>query len=417
MSDWIEQRPQPVGVFPFPAGFLILPALAEAEPARASLLRGEVPSAMPEAWTFYSLAVAGRIEEALAHVLASGGGPLARYNAFLLSGGPQYLDAPPPPVDSQLGALAALAAYAHGLTDDVPALSPLLDGELLAAVRMMQATVCIERGERRQAHRLLLEAARQAEKASPVFAGQLYTQAAQCCGGAEALEPCRRAARLLDAAADRRMRAEAWISLGQLCQELSSSSPAADRESLVEAASAYHSAMAAGLSVECEPDLYALAQNNLGLTYLAMPMSAEGASLRTAVAVQSFREALKVYSREETPAAWASTQLNLANALQYMHSAHPAENLARAVEIYEEILELRPRAVDPVGHARLLANQANALAHLGIFASALAKATEAHKLLHWHGEPEMAASMLALTEAINQRLGGGQRAGERVVAP
>ena len=65
---------------------------------------------------------------------------------------------------------------------------------------------------------------------------------------------------------------------------------------------------------------------------------------------------------------------------------------------------MRCHALHPLGYARLLANQANALAHLGIFQPALEKLNEAHKLFHWHGEPEMAASVLEVTAEINRRL-------------
>jgi tetratricopeptide (TPR) repeat protein len=279
---------------------------------------------------------------------------------------------------------------------------------------MIQATHLLELNEPHPAYDLLLQSAEQVRDISPAFAAQMYSQAAQLTAGREALGLYRKAVALLETCQDARLRAETWVALGQCCQEISSRGTTPDRGLLIEATTAYQSAIASGVSLEQHSDLFALAQNNLGLVYLAMPMDGDGARLRTAVAVQSFREALKVYDRERTPEAWVSTQLNLANALQYMHSAHPEENLAQAVEIYEELLEARPRGIDPLGHARLLANQANALAHLGIFAPALTKATEAHKLLHWHGEPDLAQSMLTLTEEINRRLAATQK-GQPVV--
>jgi tetratricopeptide (TPR) repeat protein len=141
----------------------------------------------------------------------------------------------------------------------------------------------------------------------------------------------------------------------------------------------------------------------VGLRYLAMPMREAGDALRAAVAIQSLREALRIYTRDEHPESWASTQLNLANALQYLPSSHPAENLAQAVEIYQELLAVRTKEMDPVGYARLLANQANALAHLGVFGEALTQLEEAHRLFHWHGEPELAAAALEQVARINER--------------
>jgi len=126
------------------------------------------------------------------------------------------------------------------------------------------------------------------------------------------------------------------------------------------------------------------------------------------VAVQSFREALEVFRRETHPEEWSSARLNLANALQYLPSSHPEENLIQAVEIYEELLGVRNPAVDPLGIARLLANQANALAHLGIFPPALAKLDEARRLFHGHGTPDLAASALEQAERIHERLAAGR---------
>ena len=99
--------------------------------------------------------------------------------------------------------------------------------------------------------------------------------------------------------------------------------------------------------------------------------------------------------------------LNMANALQYLPSSHPQENLIEAVNAYEELLAVRNKALDPVGHARLLANQANALAHLGMFAPAIEKLTEARKLLSWHGEDDAAAAILEQVERINAQMAEG----------
>jgi IS5 family transposase len=68
--------------------------------------------------------------------------------------------------------------------------------------------------------------------------------------------------------------------------------------------------------------------------------------------------------------AWASTTLNLANALQYLPSAVPQQHLTEAVDLYEQVLQQRDATRDPVGSARVLANQGNALAHLGAFVDA-----------------------------------------------
>jgi tetratricopeptide (TPR) repeat protein len=178
----------------------------------------------------------------------------------------------------------------------------------------------------------------------------------------------------------------------------------AHRQRLVEAVNSYQDALHAGITLEDRPETYALVQNNLGLAYLSMPMTSAGDKIRLAVAVQSFKEALKVYTQEAFPEQWSSAMLNMANALQYLPSSHPQENLIEAVNGYESLLQVRDRALDPVGYARLLANQANALGHLGMFAPALEKLNEARKLLSWHGEDEAAAALLEQVERINEQM-------------
>ena len=197
------------------------------------------------------------------------------------------------------------------------------------------------------------------------------------------------------------LRADLWLNLGMTYQELANG----QRGGLIEAVKCYQQALQLGLTLESQPEMYAMVQNNLALAYLAMPMVEASDQLRMGVSVQSLREALKVYQKDTHPELWSSTQLNLANALQYLPSSHPQENLIQAVEIYEELLQIRNKAYDPVGYARLLANQANALAHLGIFKHALEKLNEAYKLFHWHNETDLAASTLELVHQINENYG------------
>ena len=403
MIQDIALRPQPVGVFPLPVGLLLLPPVdAPCADALASLLRADHAAVVPPEWRFYVRALSGDMS-----VPDHSDDPLAAYNRFVLSGDPEQYRELLTTADGDLATMLELAAFYHGLTDTLPD-STSLTGELRAQALMMFAAQSIEQQDTSAALKHLTEAVDLARPASPVFAATLLGQMAQLgSGSCSAFTFCREAIDLLADCADDRLRAEAWMHLGQVCQEQAGAS----RVVLVEAAQAYQQALRHGLSLECNEDLYALAQNNIGLAYLAMPMTGAGDNLRTGVAIQSFREALKVYDRERNPDLWVSTQLNLANALQYMHSSHPEENLMRAVEIYEELLSMRQRAIDPVGYARILANQANALAHLGLFSPAMEKATEAHKLLHWHNEPNLAATMLDLTTQINSRLGQSANAG------
>ena len=128
--------------------------------------------------------------------------------------------------------------------------------------------------------------------------------------------------------------------------------------------------------------------HDLALAYLVMPMSSEGDRIRVGVAVNALRAALRVYTPDTHPTAWASTQLNLANALQYLPSVHQESNLDEAVQLYEEVLAYRDPATDPVGYARILANQGNALGHLGVFADARERLERARTLFAGAGDAD-----------------------------
>ena len=186
-----------------------------------------------------------------------------------------------------------------------------------------------------------------------------YTEAVDALRGLDAVEP-----------------AMAELALGQATayQELASlSGDGQGGGLLMEAVRTYHLALRL-LRKESQPQRYAFAHSNLALAYLAMPMGDERDKLRRGVAVQSLREALTYYTREEYPAEWAAVTLNLANAMQHLPTTHPVENLIEAVGMYDELLTVRTRESDPLGHARVLANQGTALAHLGIHDQARAKA-------------------------------------------
>ncbi len=241
--------------------------------------------------------------------------------------------------------LSMAVRYAVGRTDQPPE-PGALDGELRAFVLMLQATSLIERDDTAAALPILKEAVNAARQTSPEFAAQLLGQLAALEGErpAVAIQHYREA---LSIAAGP-CRAELSLQLGVALQDKANG----NRPTLLEAVKAYQDALQFGISVEQTRESFALLQNNLALAYLAMPMTEAGDQLRMGIAVQSLREALKVYTKETHPEEWASAQLNLANALQYIPSSHPEENLIQAVEIYDEILNVRQKAFDPVGYAR-----------------------------------------------------------------
>lgn len=398
----IQLRPQPVGIYSLPACFLLLPGPAsEGELfALRSLLSGNTAPVTAGRWRFYGQALAGNIAEAREAI--SGDGILERWNRFILLPDETEYRALHNELPAEMIPLLEAAGFAHGLSETRPAPGDL-DGELRALVLLTAASWHLEHEQPEDALDLLEEALDHARPFSPLLAAQILHQMAAVeseTSVSKAVTHYREAIRLAADSGHLPLRAELWLNLGSALQRDANGR----RELLLEAAKAYQEALHCGLSLDHHPEMYALAQLNLALAYLMMPSRDTTDSLRMGIAIQSLREALRVFQRETHPEMWSSAQLNLANALQYIHSSHPEENLKQAVDIYEELLETRNRAHDPLGYARLIANQANALAHLGVFQPALQKLNEAHKLFHWHGEPEMAASVLELTGEINRRI-------------
>ena len=115
----------------------------------------------------------------------------------------------------------------------------------------------------------------------------------------------------------------------------------------------------------------------LSAAYLTMPMVEATDQLRLGVAVGCLRAALTVYQPETHPERWASTQLNLANALVYAPSTHQRWKPGRGGRAVRGGPHHADPASKPLGLARALSNQGNALAHLGAFDQAEAKLYEA----------------------------------------
>lgn len=397
-------RPQPIGIFPFPAGLLLVPGSVSpcATAARDALMKGAQPDEWPEEWRFFALALAGDRAGALA-ALAAHGDDVAAYNRFVLSGDASAREVAHTSTDIDLRALANLAAFVQGAIDLPPSVASL-DGELAAVVCLAQAAWHIERDEAAHAAEVLAAGVVGARAVSPVLAAQLQGQRAQLLPTAgAAIAAWRDAVQLADGTLLPNLRADLTLGLALVLHE----SAGTERQRLVEAVNWYQEALHTGITLEERAETYALVQNNLGLAYISMPMTSAGDKIRLAVAIQSFREALKVYTRDAHPDQWSSAMLNMANALQYLPSSHPQENLIEAVNGYEALLEVRNKAFDPVGYARLLANQANALAHLGMSTPAIEKLTEARKLLSWHGEDDAAAALLEQVERINATMMAG----------
>ncbi|AQT82930.1 hypothetical protein B1R94_18890 [Mycolicibacterium litorale] len=390
----LATRPQPLGAFALPLGYMLVPASPDTEAARAALLAGEIPQ-WPQALRAHELALAGDREGALAAL--TGADPVSRYNRFVMN--PDGDDAED--LRSVLGEFAVLVdvvLFAIGRSDVPPELGSAT-AELAALVLSTQASRAFNDGDTTTATALLDQAADEAARVSAPLSGVLLGAAASIAAQAGYPDAYRRyetALKALDGADGLRVaRAELHLDLAGLLHEQAQSRP----ELLAAAVPHYHSALQLVLREEA-PLLWASAHANLATAYLTMPMTEASGQLRLGIAAQSLRSALKVYTREDYPEQWASVQLNLANSLVYTPSKHQADNLVEAVELYEAVLEARDRDSDPMGRARVLANQGNVLAHLGAFDQAKAKLYEARFLFEELGDDDSVRTVRGVLDEI-----------------
>ncbi len=375
-------RPQPLGIHPLPTGYLLLPAASASETALAALLRGERPAELPVEWQFYGKAMDDALSDAMT-LLNGDNSPVSHYNRFILAGTPADYSQLKNTLPAALQPFLAAAAYTMGIIDQAPDAKGV-DGELRAHLLLIQATSHLEDGNINAALSDLTQAI-EAATVSPLFQAQLIgtwadIQRDNLGVNHDSVARYRQALKLLGTAPLPMVIGNLWLNLGTTYQELGL---------LQDAAKAYQETLRS-ITRSNDPQAYALAQNNLALTYLAAPMLEASDQLRAAVAISALREALTVYTQATYPFQWASAQLNLANALQYLPSSHPEENLAEAVRLYEDLYAIRTRANDPLGYARVRANQGNALAHLGIFDHATTNLREAQTIFREHGEHDAA---------------------------
>lgn len=396
-------RPQPLGTFPLPLGYMLIPAASAAgastEEVRGALLSGNEPLQWPAGLRAHELAFAGDRDGALAEL--QGTDPVSRYNRFLLD--PDSADPDALRADlGEFGLLVDLVLFVLGRSDTPPE-AGAADGELAAVALSAQASHALDDGQLERAVELLDVAAAAASSKSPRLQGVLAGAAASVCrdlGNSSAAHRFEQALRLLEGADALRIgRAELHLNVAGLLHEQAEDRP----DLLAQAIPHYHSTLQLVLRDEA-PLLWAATHANLATAYLTMPMVEASGQLRLGVAAQSLRSALKVYTREDHPEQWASVQLNLANSLVYTPSKHQADNLVEAVELYEAVLEARDRETDPHGRARVLANQGNVLAHLGMFDQAKAKLYEARFLFEELGDEDSVRAVRGvLDEVARQR--------------
>ena len=391
-------RPQPLGAFPLPLGYLLIPASPETEEARLALLAGQLP-VWPAALRSHELALEGDRDGALAQL--TGADPISRYNRFVMDpDGVDSVGEDPAELRSALGefgVLVGVVLYAIGRSDTAPEVGDLT-GELAALVLSAQASTALHNGDEAGAIADLDRAAEEAATVSEPLRGVLLGASASIVEGPDAVSRFERALKALDGAEGLRItRAELHLTLAGLLHEQSGDRP----DMLARAVPHYHAALQLVMREEA-PLLWASAHANLATAYLTMPMTEASGQLRLGVAGQSLRSALKVYTPEDYPEQWASVQLNLANSLVYTPSSHQLDNLVEAVELYEAVLQARDRETDPLGRARVLANQGNVLAHLGDFDQAKAKLYEARFIFEEFGDHDAMRTVRGVLDEISR---------------
>jgi tetratricopeptide (TPR) repeat protein len=358
-------RPQPLGILPFPQGLFLWP-----KEAAETLLGGGGTDLQPP------------LDDSA----------LGRFNRFVQAPETDALKALKGELPENYHLLLDLAAFAGGVLAEPPELEG--EEEIKGLACLVRASWHLEQDDPGKARQGLEDGLEACREASPLLAAQILNTMAELEEGPHRIQRYRQA---LDLCPERSLvAAELWLNLGICYQELAGPG---QRSALVEAVACYQRSLQF-LTREDHPASYALAQNNLALAYLSMPMTEASDQLRMGIAVQALREVLKVYTKENAPGPWASAKMNLANSLQYLPSAHPEQNLAEAVDIYEEILPLRDPQRDPLGTARLLANQANALAHLGVFEHAREKFALSRECFLKGGDNESAQAVEEQIQAL-----------------
>jgi tetratricopeptide (TPR) repeat protein len=164
------------------------------------------------------------------------------------------------------------------------------------------------------------------------------------------------------------------------------------------------------------PQEYAILHNNIAIAYLSTSTSSEQKYLYEGLAVQTFEEALKYINLIEHPREYAMLQNNLGNALQYLQSNHPLDNILRAIAAYDRALKVRNSKDTPLEYANTIANKANALFNLPDdpekpesgnrqnLLQTLAYYQEAWKIFIQHGQVEQAQIVAQVLEEVEAEL-------------
>lgn len=388
---------QPIGVFPGTAGFFLLPPIENGDIVMPSLLQGFIPEPCPKAWQFFLAAVNGepieRVEELLPDTKEG------YYNRFILYPEEKYYEEAKSMLEGELLLLLDAVAWRLNFKQDPPRFEECTSDEIRAFIVATHAYDAFQQDKWIEAIQLLNDAAQIVEESSPIFSARLLSEVCatkQSLGMMDdkLLDSYKKALELIKDSSFEEMRGELTFQLGTAYQELGEG----NKSYYLEAIKCYNKAIKT-YKKEQYPENYAMIHMNLALSYLAMPSNAHNEHLKTAMAIQSLREALRYLDKDNHPDLWCSATINLANALQYAKSSHIEDNLWEAVALYEDVLKIRKKEKDPHAYARLIANQGTALSHLGAFSSAVPKLNEAKQIFEEVGDLE---SKQVVEETLNE---------------
>jgi tetratricopeptide (TPR) repeat protein len=104
------------------------------------------------------------------------------------------------------------------------------------------------------------------------------------------------------------------------------------------------------------PEIFAEIHHQLGVLYAEMPDEDKKRSVWAALSSSSFREALSFYTKEAYPYQYATICNNYANALINYPPMKKADNYQKALELYREALEIRTAENFPYERALTLIN-------------------------------------------------------------
>ena len=136
------------------------------------------------------------------------------------------------------------------------------------------------------------------------------------------------------------------------------------KERLEQAVNAYRTALQV-YTRESAPLDWAMTQTNLGNTLRNLG-DRETGTKRLEQAVNAHRAALQVYTRESAPFDWAAAQNNLGNALSFLGEREDGtERLKEAVDAFQETLRVHTRESAPFDWAATQNNLGGALLRLG----------------------------------------------------